>query len=330
MIRECCKALPDIHYRIIQVIEIWRAYRMGKMRIIKNGRKNKYVGLLYISPWILGFLMFQAYPFISSFIYSFTDFDMLQKPDFIGIKNYIDMFTNDGNFMMSLKATFTYVIVAVPSKLIFALIIALILNIRLRFINLYRTIYYLPSILGGSVAISILWRFLFMKEGTVNSITSLVHIKPVDWLGSPKIAIYTIGLLAVWQFGSSMVIFLAGLKQIPHEIYEAGRIDGASHIRSFFSITIPFLTPIILFNLVMQTVNAFQEFTAAFVVTNGGPVNSTYLYAMKLYQEGFLFYKMGYASALSWFLFVIIMIFTLVIFKSSKAWVFYVDGGDEK
>ncbi|WP_179034916.1 carbohydrate ABC transporter permease [Paenibacillus sp. URB8-2] len=298
---------------------------MNKLR-----SNHKYIGLLYISPWILGLLIFQVYPFIASFYYSFTDYNMMSKPHFVGLSNYIQIFTQDDGFTKSLKVTLLYVILAVPVKLAFALFVAVILSSKLRSINLFRTVYYLPSILGGSVAISVLWRFLFMKEGVVNSMLGYFHLPPVDWLGSPNIAIYTLGLLSVWQFGSSMVLFLAGIQQIPNDLYEAGSIDGASRWRMFYRITVPLLTPIVLFNLVMQMVNAFQEFTGAFVITNGGPMKSTYLYALKLYEEAFTYFRMGYASALSWILFVIIMVVTAIIFKTSTKWVYYEDGGRSK
>ncbi len=295
---------------------------------IRKKKDYQYIGLLYIVPWVVGFLVFQLYPFITSFIYSFTDLSMLKQPKFIGFKNYIDMFTRDKNFFQSLKVTFIYVLVAVPGKLAFALFIAMLLNMKLKFINLFRTLYYLPSILGGSVAIAVLWRLLFNRQGLVNIILSKFSIPPLDWLGSPDVALYTISLLVVWQFGSSMVLFLAGLKQIPGELYEAARVDGASNTRMFFNITIPLITPIIFFNLIMQTIHTFQEFTSAFVITQGGPLKSTYLYGLMLYENGFKFMKMGYASAQSWVLFVIIMIFTLLVFKSSAYWTYYEDGGD--
>ncbi|TBL75688.1 carbohydrate ABC transporter permease [Paenibacillus thalictri] len=284
-------------------------------------------GLLFISPWIIGFAWFQLYPLILSFYYSFTDYSVVKATHFVGLKNYITMFTNDKDFFPSLKATFLYTLIAVPAKLAFALLVAIILNSKGRFINLYRTMYYLPSILGGSVAISLLWRFLFMREGIVNQVLSFFHIPSVDWLGSPSIALWTISFLVVWQFGSSMVLFLAGLKQIPMDLYEAAMVDGASRLRMFMFITVPMLTPIILFNLVMQTIGALQEFTAAFVVTNGGPVKSTYLIGLKIYDDAFQTLKMGYASALSWVLFAIILILTLIIFRSSRSWVHYEDGG---
>ncbi|OUS74354.1 ABC transporter permease [Paenibacillus sp. MY03] len=293
-------------------------------------RNYQYVGLLYVLPWVVGLLVFQFYPFLSSFYYSFTDFNMVSAPTFVGLDNYKKILTDDPGFLQALKVTTIYVLMAVPVKLAFALLIALILSAKLRGINFFRTMYYLPSILGGSVAISVLWRFLFMKDGVVNGMTGALGLPAVDWLGDPDIALYTLGMLSVWQFGSSMVLFLAGLKQIPGDLYEAGAIDGASKTRLFFTITVPLLTPIVLFNLIMQMVNAFQEFTGAFVITNGGPMKSTYLYALKLYEEAFTFFKMGYASALSWVLFVIIMIVTAVIFKSSTYWVHYEDGGKGK
>jgi oligogalacturonide transport system permease protein len=299
-------------------------------RLAKAIRKseNQYIGYLYILPWLVGLFVFQLYPFIASFFYSFTDFSMIKAPNFVGLKNYIDLFTKDKQFLQSLKVTFIYVLIAVPAKLTFALIIAIILNIKLKFVNFFRTVYYMPSILGGSVAIAVLWRFLFMREGLVNKFTAIFHIPPVDWLGNPNIALYTISLLTVWQFGSSMVLFLAGLKQVPAELYEAAKVDGSGKIRTFFKITLPMLSPIVFFNLVMQMVNAFQDFTGAFVVTGGGPAKSTYLYGLMLYKNGFEFLKMGYASAQSWVLFAIIMVMTASVFKSSSYWTFYEDGGD--
>jgi oligogalacturonide transport system permease protein len=291
--------------------------------------KKRNIGLLYIAPWIIGFVIFQLYPLLSSLVYSFMDYRMFSEPEFIGLDNYIYMFTKDELFWHSLKVTFIYVLVSIPLKLVTALIIALLLNMRLKFINFFRTVYYIPSIMGGSVAIAILWKAMFMKEGYINSILSLFSIPSVSWLGNPSFALYTLSFLVVWQFGSSMVLFLAGLKQIPAELYEAAKVDGASGFKTFFSITLPQLSPIIFFNLIMQIINTFQEFTGALVITDrGGPMNATYLYVLKIYDEGFRFFKMGYASALSWILFVIILVFTSLIFKSSSSWVYYEDGGN--
>lgn len=294
----------------------------------KSNWSKQYVGLLYISPWIVGLLILTLYPFASSLNYSFTDYSMVKEAEYVGLKNYQDIFTNDPVFYQSLKATFLYVAMSVPGKLVIALLIAMLLNAKLKGMNFYRTVYYLPSILGGSVAVSVLWRFLFMRDGLMNKIISYLGLPPVDWLGDPDLALFTISLLPVWEFGSSMVIFLAGLKQIPTTLYEAAKVDGASRIRVFFTITLPLLTPVILFNLIMQIINSFQQFTSAFVITNGGPMKSTYLYGLMLYDNAFQFFKMGYASALSWVLFIIILIFTLAIFGSSKRWAHYEDGGD--
>ncbi|GAA3413319.1 carbohydrate ABC transporter permease [Paenibacillus hodogayensis] len=297
------------------------------MKVTDRMKLKDYTGLLYISPWIIGFLVFQFYPIISSFYYSFTDYSMAREARWIGLKNYVDMFTIDPNFLLSLKVTIVYVLMAVPLKLIFALLVAVILNLKLKFVNFFRTVYYIPSILGGSVAIAILWRAVFLKDGLVNHVLAFFHIPAVDWFGSTYMALFTLSLLTVWQFGSSMVLFLAGLKQIPQELYEAAGMDGASKLRTFFMITLPMLTPILFFNLVMQLIGALQEFTSAFVVTNGAPMKGTYLYGMKLYEEAFSNFKMGYASALSWVLFVLILVVTFLLFRSSKHWVHYEDGG---
>ncbi|WP_319562809.1 sugar ABC transporter permease [Marispirochaeta sp.] len=298
---------------------------MAKLRVRK---RYNYAGLLYISPWIIGMLVFQLYPFIASLVYSFTTFSILTPPKFVGLQNFIKIFTNDRIFYQSLKVTLIYVFIAVPAKLAFALFIAMVLNIKIKYVNFYRTVYYMPSILGGSVAVSILWKFLFARRGLINQFLLDIGLPYVDWLGSPKWALYTISLLTVWQFGSSMVIFLAGLKQIPGELYDAAKVDGAGRIRTFMNITLPLITPMIFFNLIMQMVNAFQQFTAAFVITNGGPMKATYLYGVMIYENAFNFFKMGYASALSWVLFVIMMAFTAMVFKSSPFWTHYEDGGE--
>lgn len=285
------------------------------------------MAFVFLAPWIIGFLVFQAYPFLASAVYSFTDLSMLKEYKFIGLKNYQQIFTRDQNFIQSMKVTVIYVLVSVPLKLAFALFIAMLLNMKVKGIGIFKTLYYLPSILGGSVGIAILWRFLFNKSGFVNLLFSKIGLPAVDWLGSPKVSLLTISLLAVWQFGSSMILFLAALKQIPRDLYEAAQVDGAGRIRIFFTITLPMITPIVLFNIVMQMINAFQEFSAPFLITKGGPLKATYLYGLMLYDTAFTYLKMGYASALSWIMFIIIMILTALIFKSSEYWTFYQDGG---
>lgn len=295
---------------------------------LKKGTSHGHIAYWFILPWIIGFLVFQLYPFIASFVYSFTDYSIVRPMKFVGLDNYIKMFTGDRLFWNSFKATIKFVFVAVPGKITFALFIAVILNMKLKLINFYRTVYYLPSILGGSVAVAILWRYLFSRKGTVNSLLAILGISPIDWIGSPQFALGTISLLTIWQFGSSMVLFLAALKNVPQELYEAAHVDGAGKIRIFFNITVPLITPIIFFNLIMQMINAFKEFNAPFLITQGGPLNSTYLYGVMLYENAFSFLKMGYASAQSWILFIVIMVFTLLTFKSSAYWTFYEDGGD--
>lgn len=286
-------------------------------------------GLLFILPWMLGFVILQAYPLLMSLYYSFTDFSILSDGKWVGLENYIKLFKKDKYFVKSFFLTFKYALLSVPMKLVMALIIAMILNMKLKGINLFRTVYYLPSIMGGSVAISILWRFMFMKEGMVNKLLGVLHIPAVNWLGDPDIALVTISLLVIWQFGSSMVLFLAGLKNVPTELYEAAAVDGANKWVQFWHVTFPLLTPVVFFNLIMQIIHALQEFTSAFIITNGGPNHGTYLMGVKIYEDAFQNLKMGYASASSWVMFVAILLITLLVFRSSDAWVFYNDGGME-
>lgn len=299
-----------------------------KQRKKRSWDKGWYIGLLFLLPWIIGFLTFDIYPLFASMYYSFTNFGLGAAYNFVGLANYINIFTNDLVFRQSLTVTLIYTLFAVPGRILFALFIAMILNWKLRGIGIFRTAYYLPSILGGSVAVAVLWRAIFMHNGAINSALSFFTDEPVviHWLGSPDLALIPIIILAVWQFGSSMVLFLAGLKQVPAELYEAAIVDGAKSWRVFISITLPMISPIILFNLVMQTVNAFQDFTGAFILTGGGPLRATYLYGIMLYETGFIQFRMGYASALSWVLFVIIIAMTAVIFKTSGRWTHYEDG----
>lgn len=289
---------------------------------------KKYEGMLYITPWLIGIIVFTAFPFITSFVLSFTNYDLMSAPKFIGVQNYITMFRSP-DFRKAFGVTFRYVAITVPLKLAFALFIAYILNFKIKGVNFFRTAYYLPSILGGSVAISILWRFLFADTGLINIFLGFLGFQSISWLGNPTYAIFTLSLLRVWQFGSPMVIFLAALKNIPESLYEAAKIDGASKVSMFFKITLPLITPVVFFNFIMQLIQAFQEFNAPYIITGGGPLKSTYLLPLMIYDNSFKYFKMGYGSALSWFLFVVIMIFTAITFRSEKYWVHYSDGGDE-
>ena len=299
--------------------------------MISNKMKSKrYVGLLYIAPWLLGFLIFQLYPFIASFCYSFTDYTLLNQPQFVGLKNYLTLFTTDKQFLSTMKITGFYALLSVPLKLAFALFIAILLNAKIKGIGIYRSLYYLPSILGGSVAVSVLWRVIFMKDGMINHFIGLLGLGPVNWLTDAKLALITLSLLQVWQFGSAMVIFLAALKGIPAELYEAASIDGSGKWNQFLHITLPQISSVVFFNLIMQSIQALQNFTSAFVITGGGPMKRTYIIGMKLYDDAFRFYKVGYACAESWILFLEILALTLLVFKSSDAWVYYADEGGSK
>lgn len=288
--------------------------------------RNK-MAYAYLSPWIIGMLVLQIYPFVISLYYSLTNYNAMSDPVFVGLTNYTRLFTKDAEFGKSLSATVVYALYTVPFKIIMSLFIAMLLDKGRKGIGTLRTIYYLPSLFGGSVAVTILWKIMFMDQGMVNGFLNSIGIATISFFGDPKIALPTLSSLEVWQFGSSMVMFLAALKQVPASLYEAARIDGAGRARQFFSITIPQISPILFFCIIMQTVNALQNFTSAFVITQGGPVKSTYMLGLKLYNDGFLFWKMGYASATSWVIFALVAGFTLLLFGTSKFWVFY---GDER
>jgi multiple sugar transport system permease protein len=279
-------------------------------------------------PWLVGLLLFALGPMISSLYLSFTHFELIESPQWIGLQNFHDIFTHDDRFVQALKVTFLFVLVSVPLKLLFALIVAMLLNTNLKAAGLYRSVFYLPSLMGGSVAVSIMWRQIFGDDGVFNKILEGFGLKGQVWISDPSYAIYMLVLLAVWQFGSPMIIFLAGLKQIPDHLYEASSIDGASKWQQFSHVTLPMLSPVLFFNLIMQTIGGFMVFTQGFIVTNGGPMDSTLFYAIYLYQKGFSYFQMGYASALAWILLVIIGIFTFILFKSSRMWVFYESGGE--
>ncbi len=289
--------------------------------------RHSKIGLVYILPWLIGMVFLTLYPFINALVISFSDYNLVREPNFIGLTNYTNLF-KDKDFISTLVATLKYTVFTVPLQLTFALFIAYILNFKLKLINFYRTAYYIPSLLGGNVAVAVLWRFLFQQDGFVNRFIGMFGGQPVPWLSSPTGAMSIIVILKVWQFGSAMLIFLAALKDVPSDLYEAASVDGATKFHSFFKITIPLITPTIFFNLVMQLVNAFQEFNGPYLVTGRGPLNSTYLTSMFIYDNAFKYFNMGYASAASWILFLIIVSVTLVLFATQNKWVFYSDGGN--
>lgn len=289
----------------------------------------------FLLPWLIGFFVLTLYPIGYSLYLSFTKFNILQPPQWIGFRNFFIMFIGndkyprDERFLNSLYVTFRYVFMSVPLKLVFALTVAMLMNQKLRLISFYRAIYYIPTLLGGSVAIAVLWRRLFAGDGVLNLILrELFHADPPAWISDPRYALYTLVILAVWQFGSPMIIFLAGLKQIPREYYEAASVDGAGKVQQFFVITLPSLSPIILFNMIMQMISAFQVFTQAYIISGGqgAPLDSTMFYSLYLYLKGFGFSEMGYAAAMAWLLLLIIASLTAITFKISGSLVSYGSG----
>ena len=307
--------------------------------------KRNGVAYMFLAPWLVGFFLLTLYPMLYSLGLSFTDYDFTEpnSTQFIGLGNYQKMFGSlfgiseftlptgetmrvDPYYMKSLTVTFTYVFVSVPLKLIFALAVAMLLNQKLRGVPFYRVVYYIPTLLGGSIAIAVLWRKLFERDGLVNVFLGALGFTDLpSWITNPDYALGTLILLSVWQFGSSMIIFLAGLKQIPQEYYDAASVDGAGGIRKFFSITIPLLSPVILFTVVIQLISAFQVFTQAYIIGGGrgGVLNSTLFYTLHMYIQGWTYHQMGYASAMAWVLLIIIGVFTAIVFRSSSWWVSY-------
>ena len=284
-----------------------------------------YMGFILILPWLIGFCIFKLYPFVSSLVYSFTDYDLFKGvQNVVGFQNYIDAFTKPKN-VKALQVTFTYAFMTVPLKLIFALFIAYILNFKIKGVGLFRTAYYVPSLLGGSVAIAVLWKALFKNDGVINTILAMLGFESINFLADKNWALFIICLLRVWQFGSAMVLFLAALKGVPEDLYEAASIDGATKGRQFLSITIPLISPVIFYNLVTQLVQAFQEFNGPYIITNGGPRNATTLISVIVYNTAFKDYKVGMSSAMAWVMFVIVMILTIIAFVSQKKWVYYSD-----
>lgn len=296
-------------------------------------RQEWRAGYVFLSPWLLGLMAITAFPMLFSLYLSFTNYDVLsgwEQLDWVGLDNYRRMFAEDPSYWHAVRVTLTYVLVAVPLKLAAALGVAMLLNRERRGVGLFRSLFYLPSLLGGSVALALVWRAMFSGDGAFNDLLALFGIEGAPWVNDPRWALETLMVLAIWQFGAPMVIFLAGLKQVPTDLYEAAAVDGAGRLRQFWSITLPMLSPVIFFNLVLETINGFQGFTSAFVISNGtgGPVYSTLLYTLHIYNEGFTEFKMGYASALSWIFLIGIGLITVVFFSTGRFWVHYSDGDD--
>lgn len=290
---------------------------------MKKFWKNN-IGLCFVLPWLIGFILFKGYPFINSLYYSFTNYNLMRGVTETGLMNYQEIMSN-ADIRKAFVVTFKYAFMTVPLKLAFALFIAYILNFNLKGVKFFRTAYYIPSILGGSIAISVLWNAIFQKNGVINNILSVIGVEGPSWLGNEHYALFIICLLRVWQFGSAMVIFLAALKGVPTDLYEAAQIDGAGKVRQFFSITVPMITPVIFYNLITQICQAFQEFNGPFVITKGGPNGATTLISLLVYNQAFKKFNMGMASAQAWILFIIVAILSAIAFVSQKKWVYYSD-----
>ncbi|MGW0820282.1 carbohydrate ABC transporter permease [Streptomyces sp. NPDC002845] len=283
-------------------------------------RRREGAAWVFLSPWVLGACGLTLLPMAVSLYLSFTDYDLFNAPNWVGLRNYTQMFTEDPRYWRSVVTTLTYVVIAVPLQLGLALVVALALKGMKRGKAFYRSAFYAPSLLGASMSIALVWRAIFNDGGTVDNL-----LGTGGWVNKPGWALLAVALLTVWQFGAPMVIFLAGLQQIPGELYEAAEVDGASRWRQFLSITVPMLSPVIFFNVVLQTIQAFQVFTPAFAISagKGGPADSTLVYTLYLYDRGFVASHMGYASAMAWVLLIVIGAVTAVLFRTSRSWVFY-------
>ena len=292
----------------------------------RRRHKHNLAGYGFLIPWFLGIFGFTLIPMGYSLYLSLTKFGLLSAPQWIGFGNYVALF-QDTRFLQSAKVTLIYVVTSVPLKLAFALLVAVALNRGIKGLGFYRSAFYLPSLLGASVAVSVMWRQIFSQQGLLNEFLGWFGIRGADWIGDPRFALWTLVLLSAWQMGTPMLIFLAGLKQLPQDLYEAAAIDGAGRFTTFFRITLPMLSPMVFFNLVLETINAFQTFTPAYVVSSGsgGPIDSTLLYTLYLYIKGFGSLQMGYASAMAWLLFLVIGLFTAVYFWTARRWVNYAD-----
>ncbi|UYQ77649.1 sugar ABC transporter permease [Glutamicibacter sp. JL.03c] len=299
---------------------------LSKTKGRKVSAKDNKAAHIFLIPWTIGLFLVTLGPMAMSLYLAFTDYNLLQSPEFSGLDN-IQRMLEDQRLHNSLRVTFTYVLVGVPLQLAVALGVAILLDRGMRGLSFYRSVFYLPSMLGSSVAIAVLWKQIFGTTGLVNQMLELIGIQGIGWISDPNTSLGSLILLNVWTFGSPMVIFLAGLRQVPAMYYEAASIDGATKWRQFRSITLPMISPIIFFNLVLQIIGAFQNFTQAFIVSNGsgGPADSTMFFTLYLYQQGFKQFDMGYASAMAWLLVLIVGAFTAVNFLVSKYWVFYDD-----
>jgi multiple sugar transport system permease protein len=297
-----------------------------QVKLMKLSKLEARWAYILIAPWIVGFIVFTLGPMIASLILSFTNYSVGQPLEWMGLDNFAKMFLRDYRFWLSLRVTITYALVSIPLGLILGLLLALLLNTKVSGIAFWRTLYYTPSVVSG-VAVAVLWRYLFNpRYGVINWLLTLVGFKLENlpgWLSDPNWALPALIIMSVWGVGGGMIIYLAGLQGIPTALYEAAEIDGANKVQSFFNITLPLITPVLFYNLIIGIIGTFQYFTNAFVMTQGGPVERTLFYNLYLYQNAFQFRMMGYASAMAWFLFLVVLVLTMVVFRSSAAWVYY-------
>lgn len=298
----------------------------GRLSRLSTSQQDNLYGYLFLLPWFLGMVAITLGPILASLALAFTDYSILAAPHFIGLSNFVTMFTADARYLTAVRTTLTYVAIAVPLVLVWGLVLAMILNQGIKLLPLFRAIFYIPSLLGTSVAVAILWYYIFGKDGLINlALLRPLGIQGQSYVGDPSFALYTLVVLNLWAFGSGMIIFLAGLRQIPTELYEAAELDGAGAWARFWHMTLPLLTPVLFFNAVLGLVGGFQSFTSAFVISGGtgGPADATLMYQVYLYQRGFVNLNMGYACAMAWVLLTVIAVCTGVLFWTQKFWVFY-------
>ena len=294
------------------------------LRLSMSSRRGEALtGILMASPWILGFLIFIAGPMILSLYLSFTRWDLFTEPRWIGLRNYDQLIFRDAKFLLSLKVTTIYAFVSVPLQVSLGLVLATMLNQRIRLLGFFRTVYYLPSVIGG-IAVAVMFRWIFGTQfGLINSMLATLGIQGPSWLGDPDLVLVSFVLMSMWGAGASMLIYLGALQGIPTELYEAADVDGAGTLAKFLRVTVPMMTPVIFFNMVMGVITALQEFVLPFIMTRGGPANSSTFLVLYLYRNAFELFKMGYASAIAWIIFIYIMVLTIFIIRSSSMWVYY-------
>lgn len=296
---------------------------MSAKRKSRLARKEAVEGFVCIAPWLFGFVFFTLGPVIFSFVMSLSKWDMINPPKFVGFENYATILTDDFRFRQSLKVTAIYAGTAVPLGLVCSLALAMLLNLNVKGMRIFRSIFYIPAILPG-VAVSMVWLMVFRYQGGIfNTLLGMVGIAPVKWLTSTEMALPSFVIMSLWGVGGGMIIYLAGLQSVPTQLYEAAEIDGAGSWAKFRTVTLPMISPTIFFNLIMGIIGSFQVFTSSFIMTQGGPAYATLFYVLYLYQKAFKYLQMGYACALAWILFGVILLLTLIVFKSSAAWVYY-------